>query len=71
MGCGALPYCGVWIDEGYLNKIPAVAIEPTNGYYDDLGVAYRNDRVARIAAGEVARWWMEVELGSVSVRRDA
>jgi hypothetical protein len=33
-----------------------------NGYYDDLGVAYRNNRVARIAAGEVARWWMEVEL---------
>ena len=43
----------MWIDEGYLNKIPAVAIEPTNGYYDDLGVAYRNNRVARIAAGEV------------------
>jgi hypothetical protein len=57
------PYCGVWIDEGYLNKIPAVAIEPTNGYYDDLGVACRNGRVAVLQPGAVVRWWLEVELG--------
>jgi galactose mutarotase-like enzyme len=61
------PYCGIWIDEGYLNKIPAVAIEPSTGYYDDLGAAYRNGRVAVLQPGAVARWWLEVGVG----RRDA
>jgi hypothetical protein len=58
-------YCGVWIDEGYLNKVPTVAIEPTTGYYDGLGAAHRNGRVARLLPGTVARWWLEVRVGSL------
>lgn len=57
------PYCGVWIDEGYLNKIPAVAIEPTTGYYDDLAVACSNGRVAILPPGSTARWWLEISFG--------
>lgn len=58
----ALPYCGVWIDEGYLNKVSAVAIEPTTAYYDNLAPAWANGQVAVVAAGGRASWRLRVRI---------
>lgn len=58
----ALPYCGVWIDEGYLNKIADVAIEPTTAYYDNLATGWANQRLAMLAPGASCSWQMTVSL---------
>jgi Zn-finger nucleic acid-binding protein len=57
-----VPYCGVWIDEGALNKVASVAIEPTTGYYDSLTTAWQNQRLAKIEAGATATWQITVVL---------
>jgi galactose mutarotase-like enzyme len=58
-----LPYCGVWFDEGALNKAPTIAIEPTNGFYDSLETAYSNERLGRLAAGERCSWKLSLRVG--------
>jgi hypothetical protein len=62
---GALPYCGVWIDEGVLNQVSAVAIEPCSGYYDSLVAAWQNGRVAEVGPGETRTWRLDVTLNGV------
>ena len=57
-----LPYCGVWIDEGCLNQVSDVAIEPATGYYDDLALAWHNGRISQLAAGSQASWQLAVRL---------
>lgn len=57
-----LPYCGVWIDEGYLNKVADVAIEPTTAYYDNLATGWTNRRVATLPPGEMCTWQLLVRL---------
>jgi hypothetical protein len=62
---GALPYLGVWIDEGALYpRSSVVAIEPTNGYYDSLALAAANNRVATVAPGSSQQWHLTVRVGS-------
>ncbi len=58
------PYCGVWIDEGYLNQVPDMAFEPTTGYYDSLATAYANQRCSTLAPGMMVAWELRVQLGS-------
>ncbi len=58
------PYCGVWIDEGYLNQVPDMAFEPTTGYYDSLTTAYANERYSMLAPGMTVAWERRVQLGS-------
>jgi hypothetical protein len=57
-----LPYFGLWVDEGAFNALPAVAPEPSNGYYDSLALAYRNKRVGLIHPGEKESWSLTVRL---------
>jgi hypothetical protein len=59
---GQIPYCGVWIDEGALNKVASVAIEPTTGYYDSLTTAWQNQRLAKIEPGTAVSWRLLVTL---------
>ncbi|MCO6452876.1 MAG: hypothetical protein J5I90_18985 [Caldilineales bacterium] len=61
---GAQPYCGVWIDEGFLNKKSDVGLEPATGYYDELGMAWRNNRVAVLPAGASVTWPVRLTFGS-------
>lgn len=61
----ALAYCGVWIDEGCLNKVPDVAVEPTTGYYDDLSLAWRNRRIRTVEPGGSRTWQLAVHLGQI------
>ncbi|GLX67007.1 DUF5107 domain-containing protein [Paenibacillus glycanilyticus] len=57
-----IPYLGIWIDEGNYLKNSVCAIEPCNGFYDDLTLAYRNDKLMRIKSGEVISWQLDVRL---------
>jgi hypothetical protein len=65
-GSAQMPYCGVWIDEGALNKVAAVAIEPTTGYYDSLTTAWQNQRLAKLEPEATATWQFVVILNARS-----
>jgi hypothetical protein len=56
------PYCGVWIDEGYLNTVSDMAFEPTTGYYDSLASAWANGRCSIVGPGATAGWELRVQL---------
>jgi hypothetical protein len=60
---GLAPYCGIWIDEGFLNRVSDMAFEPATGYYDSLLAAWNNGRYAVVPAGAVIRWSLRVQLG--------
>ncbi|CAG7636981.1 hypothetical protein ACFQI7_07440 [Paenibacillus allorhizosphaerae] len=59
----AVPYVGVWIDEGAFNDQPVCALEPSNGYYDALSDAYRRGTLLRIGAGQTSKWHLDIRLG--------
>jgi len=60
-----LPYLGIWIDEGAYNANPVIALEPANGFFDNLSLAYKNKRLATIAAGETQSWELSVKLSGI------
>lgn len=55
----AVPYLGVWADDGAFAASPVVALEPSTGFYDDLS---RADAPV-LAPGETRRWALTVRLG--------
>jgi len=57
-----LPYLGIWVDEGAINCVSTVALEPTNGFYDSLSIAHGNGQVRVLAAGETQHWQIGVTL---------
>lgn len=57
-----LPYCGVWVDEGMFTTQSTVAPEPSNGYYDSLVTAQKNERVATIDSHSTVRWSLDIDL---------
>jgi galactose mutarotase-like enzyme len=59
----ALPYLGLWIDEGAYNSLPAAAFEPSNAYYDSLARAVANGKASVLQPGESQRWTLRVSLG--------
>jgi len=61
-----LPYCGIWIDEGILNSVSTVAIEPSQGYYDSLSLAWKNGRVGVVDAGAEQHWQLSVSLDAAA-----
>ncbi len=60
----AIPYLGIWVDEGNYNPAPTAALEPSTGYYDSLARAWQNQRVMSLLPGVPRQWWVELELGS-------
>ena len=60
---GFAPYCGVWIDEGFLNRVSDMAFEPTTGYYDSLAAAWANGRCAVVAPSASVSWELRLQLG--------
>ncbi len=58
------PYCGVWIDEGILNTVSDVGIEPASGYYDSLSLAWSNQKVAMLAPQSECTWYLQLTFGS-------
>jgi hypothetical protein len=59
-----LPYLGIWIDEGLITGISACALEPSNGFYDDLQEAYRRGLTPSIEPGAGLEWELTVRLGA-------
>ena len=62
-----LPYCGIWIDEGALNRVASVAIEPTSGYYDDLSLAWEKQRLASIQTESCQSWTVTLTLADAGL----
>jgi len=58
-----VPYLGLWLDNGAYARHPVIALEPATGYYDDLALAVRNERVPQIHPGRPLRWSLLVTLG--------
>ena len=50
------PYLGVWITKGGFKDEYNCALEPSNGFYDSLDLAYRNEKLASLEAGEEQSW---------------
>ena len=63
----AVPYLGIWVDEGDFNAAPTAALEPSTGYYDSLALAAQNGRVVTFAPGQPVRWYLDVQLGAGSL----
>lgn len=49
-------YLGVWITKGAFKNEYNLAIEPTNGFYDSLDRAFKNNKIAIIESGEEKEW---------------
>jgi len=60
-----LPYLGVWVNEGGYLETPVCAIEPCNGFYDDLAAADANDRRLRLEPGQACEWELYVRLNDL------
>ncbi len=58
-----LPFFGIWTNEGQFNGQLACALEPANGYYDELGLAVREDKRLQLQPGAAASWSIEVTVG--------
>jgi galactose mutarotase-like enzyme len=58
-----IPYLGLWMDEGMYNAAPVAALEPSNGYYDSLERATRNQKVMVLESGESRDWTVTLHFG--------
>lgn len=65
------PYLGVWIDRRQYTSSGAIAIEPTNGYFDDLGRAWLARRCATVSEQAAVEWWLTVTLGGIRAQDGA
>lgn len=50
--CKKLPYLGVWITAGGYRGDYNCALEPSNGFYDEIGLAEKNDSLYLLKPGE-------------------
>jgi galactose mutarotase-like enzyme len=60
---GAVPYLGIWIDEGRYSREPVCALEPCTGFFDSLSDAVRSGRCAVVAPGATRSWSLAVRFG--------
>lgn len=56
------PYLGIWMDHGRYTRGRVVALEPTNGFFDDLARAHHSGTVGTFAPGASAAWWVELTI---------
>jgi galactose mutarotase-like enzyme len=56
------PYLGVWMDNGRFASEPVVALEPTNGFFDELARAQRAGTVGLFAPGRRVSWWAQIRI---------
>jgi galactose mutarotase-like enzyme len=57
---GALPYLGVWIDEGRYSREPVCALEPCTGFFDSLAAAVDAGQCLSVGPAETRRWALDV-----------
>jgi galactose mutarotase-like enzyme len=56
------PYLGIWMDNGRFASERVVALEPTNGFFDELARAQRSGTVGLFAPGRRVSWWVQVSI---------
>jgi galactose mutarotase-like enzyme len=57
------PYFGIWLDHGRHTEGSVVALEPTNGFFDDLSRAKTGDRIRSFEPDLSTSWWIEIVVG--------
>ena len=57
-----LPYLGFWVTEGGFRGDYNCALEPTNGYYDSIDIAKKEERVCILKSGENLKFNICIEL---------
>lgn len=56
------PYLGVWITKGGFKGEYNCALEPSNGFYDSVSLAYENNRVPLLKGKEEDEWTILIEI---------
>jgi hypothetical protein len=56
------PYLGVWITKGGFKDEYNCALEPSNGFYDNLNNAYYKDKLPQLEAFEEREWTIFIEI---------
>lgn len=59
---GVLPYLGVWITAGGFRGDYNCALEPSNGFYDDIGTARQNNALYRLVPDSKLKFTLEMEV---------
>lgn len=57
------PYFGIWLDRGRYTQGSVVALEPTNGFFDDLARAFSGNSIRYFEPGIPTSWWVEITVG--------
>lgn len=56
------PYLGVWITKGGFKGEYNCALEPSNGFYDSVSLAYENQRVPLLKGNQEDQWTIFIEI---------
>lgn len=57
-----LPYLGFWVTEGGFRGDYNCALEPTNGFYDNIDIAKKEDKIFYLKAHDKLEFNMEIEI---------
>ncbi|WP_111765949.1 hypothetical protein [Nakamurella deserti] len=60
----ALPYLGLWWDNGCCAQTPVIAVEPCTGLGDDAAAAVVTGRILSLPPGGHHSWWLHTEVGA-------
>ncbi|NOH16629.1 DUF5107 domain-containing protein [Clostridium cochlearium] len=60
-----LPYLGFWVTEGGFRGDYNCALEPTNGYYDDIDIAKNNNKLKILEPKEELNFYIRLQLKSI------
>ncbi|MGH3733887.1 MAG: hypothetical protein ACRDVC_11060 [Acidimicrobiales bacterium] len=56
-------YLGIWVDRGRHGNGHVVAVEPTNGFFDDLERCYQRGTVPEYVSNDLTTFWVEICVG--------
>ncbi len=56
------PYLGVWITKGGFKGEYNCALEPSNGFYDSVSLAYENQKLPLVQGQEEHKWTVFIEI---------
>ena len=59
------PYLGIWITKGGFKGEYNCALEPSNGFYDGLDRAIKNDKYGSVGPFDEKRWNIIIRLGKI------
>jgi galactose mutarotase-like enzyme len=57
------PYLCIWLDRGRFTQGAVVALEPTNGFFDDLARAFEDKTIRFFEPRTTTSWWVEITVG--------